>query len=32
MSVNGDIMHAIKDKVGLLMLTAYMLSKAKCVC
>ena len=32
MSVNADSMHAIKGKVCLLMLTACMLSKAKCVC
>ena len=32
MSVNADSMHAIKGKVCLFMLTACMLSKAKCVC
>ena len=31
-SVNADSMHAIKGKVCLLMLTACMLSNAKCVC
>ena len=30
MSVNVDSMHAIKGKVCLLMLTACMLSEAKC--
>ena len=32
MSVNVANMHAIKGKVCLLMLTACMLSKVKCVC
>ena len=31
-SVNAHSMHAIKGKVCLLMLTACMLSKTKCVC
>ena len=31
-SVNADSMHTIIGKVCLLMLTACMLSKAKCVC